>query len=181
MKYWRNWWHILTINVSSYSQEHIQYLVDYTYKNFNTGLEAWYLYHIICVTSFMLYSGDLKSDLVWISNGPKQVGLQMVWISNGIWNPEAQPFEIRTNGRHFVKNHLKSGQKRPDFEWLIAKARPFENRTIWNPTFKKSGFQMFPDFKWSDFRSPLYLKPCLRYCHAKYRHFHQSQTICHFL
>ena len=80
----------------------------------------------------------------------------MVWISNGIWNPEAQPFEIRTNGRHFVKNHLKSGQKRPDFEWLIAKARPFENRTIWNPTFKKSGFQMFPDFKWSDFRSPLY-------------------------
>ena len=30
------------------------------------------------------YSGDLKSDLVWILNGPKQVGLQMVWISNGI-------------------------------------------------------------------------------------------------
>ena len=28
---------------------------------------------------------------------------------------------------------------------------------IWNPTFKKSGFQMFPDFRWSDFRSPLYL------------------------
>ena len=31
-----------------------------------------------------LYSGDLKSDLVWISNCPKQVGLQMVWISKGI-------------------------------------------------------------------------------------------------
>ena len=30
------------------------------------------------------YSGDLKSDLVWISNGPKEVGLQMVWILNGI-------------------------------------------------------------------------------------------------
>ena len=113
---------------------------------------------MFCLNGYR-YSGDLKSDLVWISNGPKQVGLQMVWISNGIWNPEAQPFEIRTNGRHFVKNHLKSGQKRPDFEWLIAKARPFENRTIWNPTFKKSGFQMFPDFKWSDFRSPLYLLP----------------------
>ena len=39
----------------------------------------------------------------------------------------------------------------------IAKALPFENLTIWNPTFKKSGFQMFPNFKWSDFRSPLYL------------------------
>ena len=48
------------------------------------------------------YSGDLKSDLVWILNGSKQVGLQMVWISNGISNPEAQPFEIQTNGRHFV-------------------------------------------------------------------------------
>ena len=39
----------------------------------------------------------------------------------------------------------------------IAKARPHENRTIWNPTFKKSGFQMFPDSKWSDFRSHLWL------------------------
>ena len=42
----------------------------------------------------------------------------------------------------------------------IGKARPFENRTIWNQTFKKSGFQMFPDFKWSDFRSPLYIVGC---------------------
>ena len=23
-----------------------------------------------------------------------------------------------SNGRHFVKKHLKFGQKRPDFEWL---------------------------------------------------------------
>ena len=66
---------------------------------------------------------------------------------------EAQPFEIRTIGRHFVKNHLKSGQKRPDFVWsgfrtvgtiatyyvTIAKARPF---------------QIQPS-KSSDFRSPL--------------------------
>ena len=52
------------------------------------------------------YSGDLKSVLVWISNGQKEVGLQMVWISNGIWNPEAQPFEIGANGHHFVNNYL---------------------------------------------------------------------------
>ena len=88
----------------------------------------------------------------------------MVQISNGIWNQEAQPFEIGTNGSHFVKNHLKSGQKHPDFEWsgfqmvgtiaiAIAKAGPFKNWIIWNPTFKKSGIQMFPDFKWSDFKS----------------------------
>ena len=49
------------------------------------------------------YIGDLKSNLVWISNGPKEVGLEMIWILNGIWNPVAQPYEIRTNGGHFVK------------------------------------------------------------------------------
>ena len=50
-----------------------------------------------------------------------------------------------------LSNHLQSGQKRTDFEWssfqmvgtiAIAKARTFENRTIWNLTFKKSRFQM---------------------------------------
>ena len=30
------------------------------------------------------YGGDLKSGLVWIFNGQKEVGLQMVWISNGM-------------------------------------------------------------------------------------------------
>ena len=47
--------------------------------------------------------------------------------------------EIRTNGCHFVKNHLKSGHTHPDFEWsgfqmvgaiAIAKAQLFENWTI---------------------------------------------------
>ena len=114
------------------------------------------------------YSGDLKSGLVGILNGQREVGLQMVWILNRIWNPEARPFRIWTSGRHFVKNHLKSGQKCLHFEWsgfqmvgtiavAIAKARPFENRTIWNPTFEKTGFQMFLDFEWLDFRSSLYL------------------------
>ena len=28
--------------------------------------------------------GYLKSNLVWISNGPKEVGLEMIWILNGI-------------------------------------------------------------------------------------------------
>ena len=64
-----------------------------------------------------MYSGDIKYGLVWISNGQKEVGLQMVQISNGIWNPETQPFEIRTNGHHLVK-------------------KPFEIRT------KTIGFQM---------------------------------------
>ena len=39
------------------------------------------------------YSGDLKSRLVRILNGQKEVGLQMVRILNGIWNPEAQQSE----------------------------------------------------------------------------------------
>ena len=30
------------------------------------------------------YSGDLKSGLIWILNGQEEVGLEMVWITNGI-------------------------------------------------------------------------------------------------
>ena len=99
------------------------------------------------------YSGDLKSDLVWI-----MVQKRLVRILDGIWNLEAQSFEIRTNGRHFVINHFKSAQKCPDFEWsgfqmlgtiAIAKAQPFEIRPS-----KSLDFWMFLDFKWSDFRSP---------------------------
>ena len=37
----------------------------------------------------------------------------------------------------------------------ISNAQPIDNQTIWNPAFKKSEIQMFPDFEWSDFRSPL--------------------------
>ena len=44
-----------------------------------------------------------------------------------------------------------------------AKAQPFENWTFWNPDFKMSGFQIFPDFKWSDFRSPRF--SFLKWCH----------------
>ena len=61
-----------------------------------------------------IFSWDLKSGIVSILNDQKEVGLKMVWISNGIWNPEVQPFEIR---HHFVRNQLKSRQKCLDFEW----------------------------------------------------------------
>ena len=57
-----------------------------------------------------MYSGDLKSGLVWITNGQREVELQMDWILNAIWNLETHKFEIQTNDRHFVKNHLKSGK-----------------------------------------------------------------------
>ena len=52
----------------------------------------------------------------------------MVRILNGIWNPEAQPFEMQTNGKQSL-----------DLEWscfgmvetlATAKDRPFENGTI---------------------------------------------------
>ena len=78
------------------------------------------------------------------------------------WSIFRMGFEIWTKGHHFVKNHLKFGQKCEDFEWsgfqkvgtinvnvnvilkvdvtssscnssiamAIAKARPFDNRTI---------------------------------------------------
>ena len=61
-------------------------------------------------------------------------------------------------GHHFVKKPLEnrtimSGFRQSHFQMVgtiaIAKDQPFEN---W--TFKKSGFQMFLDYKRSDLRSP---------------------------
>ena len=55
----------------------------------------------------------------WISNGRKKVGLQMVRISNGIWNPETQTFEIRINATILSKT-IWSPDKNvqiTDFEW----------------------------------------------------------------
>ena len=67
----------------------------------------------------------------------------MVWISNEIWNLEAQYLKIHTNGPYFVKLHLKSRQKCIDLKWssfqmvgIIAMAQPFENCTIWNLIFR---------------------------------------------
>ena len=79
----------------------------------------------------------------------------MVRFWNGIWNPEAQPFEIRTIGNHLNPDKLqpfcqKLFEIRTKMSWLwmvwttalaISKDRPFEYHPIWNPTFK-SGFQM---------------------------------------
>ena len=112
-----------------------------------------------------IHSEDLNSRLVLISDG-RMAGLQLFQILNGIWNLEAQPLEIWTNGHYFVKSYLKSWKKCHDFEssgfimvgtTAIAKGPPFENRTIWNPTLKKYGFKMFADLEWSDFRSRLYI------------------------
>ena len=57
----------------------------------------------------------------------------MVWILNGIWNPEAQSFEIQIEMSRFRMVGTIS----------IAKAWPFKNRIFLNLIFKMSGFWMF--------------------------------------
>ena len=98
------------------------------------------------------YSGDLKSGLVWILNGQKEVGLQMVQISNGIWNPEAQLFEIQTNGRHFVKTFWNLDKNiqilnGPVFEMIgtiaLAKPQPFEKGSLEIWPLKSLNFKCF--------------------------------------
>ena len=47
------------------------------------------------------YGGDLKSRLVWILNGQKEVDLQMVQILNGIWIPGNRLWlYFKSNHRH---------------------------------------------------------------------------------
>ena len=58
-------------------------------------------------------SETLVLHIQWVSEiRISPVCLQMVQISNGIWNLEAQPFDIWTNGSHFVKNIWNL-----DFDW----------------------------------------------------------------
>ena len=73
---------------------------------------------------------------IW--NGWKELGSKIVQISNWIWNLEAQPLEIGPYGHHFVKNHLKLGQKCPVFKWFdsIAKAGLFEILPLKSPDFR---------------------------------------------
>ena len=78
------------------------------------------------------YSGDLMSRLFFILNGQKENELQMVWFSKGIWNQEAQPFEIRTKSGHFIKNHLKSRGKLLDFKCVqILNGRISDPHCTW--------------------------------------------------
>ena len=116
---------------------------------FRSPFECWtiwqsdtklpFKYQTSPVFRWLLYTGgnhciQWGSGIVWILNHKKEVRLQMVWILNGTWKPEVQPFEIWTKGSHYVKSIFKSGF------WMVgtiviavAKARPFEKWTIWNP------------------------------------------------
>ena len=104
---------------------------------------------------------------------PKSGIFKFHWVANGLdfeWylKYKNQPFEIQTNGCYFVKNHLKSRQKRHDFEWsgfwmvgiiviAITKGQPFEIRSSNSSDFKcfrilnhrisdHSCIQIHPDF-----------------------------------
>ena len=46
------------------------------------------------------------------------IWLQMVQILKGFWNPEAQPFEIRINGHHFVKKPFEIQTKMFGFKMV---------------------------------------------------------------
>ena len=63
-------------------------------------------------------------------------------LSKNFWNPDK-------NARILNSLIVECLRLKLCHTWL------FKNWTIWNPTFKMSGFQIFLDFKWSDFRSPL--------------------------
>ena len=102
------------------------------------------------------YSGDLKSRLDGFYLVKKRSGLQMVYqILNGIWCLEAWPFEIRKNGCHVVKNHLKFRQKSSVFEWSgfqIVKTYSYRPILLKLDYLKSdlpnSVFGMFLEFLW---------------------------------
>ena len=121
---------LLTKNKSNYKNSNIQWGSEiWTSLDFKWSKRGW-------VANGLDFKWDLKS------------GSSAIW-SLDKWAPFCQkPFEIwaKMSGFRMVGTIAKT------------KTRPFENRTIWNWTFKKSRFQMLPDFKWLNFRSSLYLK-----------------------
>ena len=80
----------------------------------------------------------MKLRHVWISNGQKEVGLQMVWISNGIWKLEDWPYCSYTEGA-WIKNigipitleYWKCWSS--DFQWnhLKSEQNGSKKTTLW--------------------------------------------------
>ena len=90
--------------------------------------------------------------LVWILNGQKEVGLQMVRISNGIENPGAQPFcrkpfELRPKRKKsgflmsvflMVETLAMAMAKALPFEFGPSKSLDFKRLRILNGWFSDS-------------------------------------------
>ena len=88
------------------------------------------------------------STLAWILIGPNEVGLQKVQISNGIWNLEAQPVEIRTNGHHFVKKPFEICISRI---WMVRFSNGWDHSyspTLWKPDNLKSDIKNVWIWNW---------------------------------
>ena len=88
--------------------------------------------------SHFLYSGDLKSGLVWFQMVKKR--LVCKWSGFYMGSEIRKPNHLKSGqmAAIWIKNHLKCEQKCPDFEWAgfrivrtkaMAKAKPFENWT----------------------------------------------------
>ena len=63
-----------------------------------------------------MHSRDLQSKIVWISYDQREVGSQMVWIANGIWNPGAQLFENLDKWVPFCQKPLEKWTKNSGFQ-----------------------------------------------------------------
>ena len=128
------------------------------YLPFYRTLNPWHK-TFLCLPKRVEHQGfeiQTLPDFWMIEN---KIGLQMIGILNGIWILKVQPFENWTKLLPCCNYHFKSGLFRQDFEssgiQMVC--------AIWIPSFKKSIFQMFSDFEWSDFSSPLYTKNYQKY------------------
>ena len=95
----------------------MKFIIQYKFilnGGWSTNCTNWILFALIsvfCHKTFFEYKCNYHSEVqrgsesrtCLDSNGLKEVGLQIVRISNKIWTLEAWRFEIRTNGHHSVK------------------------------------------------------------------------------
>ena len=112
--------------------------------------------------SYIQWGSEIRPslDFVW----SKRSWLLMVRISNGIWNPEAQPFEIWTNGSHFVKP-FEIQTKMSEFRMIgtvviaMAKARTFLKLDHLKSDLQKVWISNVSRFQMVKFQIPTVYRP----------------------
>ena len=110
----------------------------------------------------------------------------MGWFSNTIWIPDSPTIWILDKWTPSCFFLYWSGIQmvRLIITWDKVLDRPFEYWTIWNPSFKKFGIQMFLFFRWSVLRCLLLSKKLFNLVHFFsgheffYRNFKKKNHFC---
>ena len=116
-----------------------------------------YLYIVLSLMLSCINQRKISTVSIWCVQLKKEVELKKAWISNGIWNLEARPFEIKTNSRHFVKHIFKSEKMFGFWKvWFLNGCDHSYSPILQKPDHLKCDLRKVWILNGQIFRSPLY-------------------------